>query len=184
MSKTHTAREASAGSADALETRFKELVDAYGASLTRLAGAYELDRSLRDDLVQEILVALWRGLPGFRGDSTLSTWVYRVADNVALKHRRGRSRERARRAEYEREHGDAEDPSAGDAEDPRLLTLRQRIRELPVLDRQLVVLQLEGLDREQMAAITGLSTSNVSTRLSRARAELARRLGTTHEGRS
>lgn len=173
-------------SAESYEARFRSLAERFGASLSRVAGAYEFDRSLRDDLVQEILVALWHGLAGFRGDSSLSTWVYRVAHNVALKHSRGRGRERSRRAEYERDHRQAaptsdSGTSAADAEDPRLEALRRRIGALPALDRQIVVLQLERLDGEQIAAITGLSRTNVSTRASRARARLARELGAAQE---
>ena len=68
------------------DIRFEEAVTVYGPALERLARAYEADAELRRDLLQEILIALWRSLEGFDGRCSLRTWIYRVAHNTAASH--------------------------------------------------------------------------------------------------
>src|SRR3954470_13409968 len=75
--------DSSDGDRDAL---FERIAAEYAAPIARLAGAHEADPSLRQDLLQEIHLALWRSLPAFAGRCSLRTWVYRVAHNVAASH--------------------------------------------------------------------------------------------------
>src|SRR5688500_7596132 len=79
-------REAVTAEDPALRARFVALAGELGPAMDRLAGGYERDADRRRDLAQEIWVALWRALPGFEGRSSLRTWVYRVAHNVATTH--------------------------------------------------------------------------------------------------
>jgi RNA polymerase sigma-70 factor (ECF subfamily) len=83
--------------ARASRVAYEELLRRYSAPLRRLSWSYERDRIAREDLVQEIAIALWTALPQFRGDSSQRTWVYRVAHNTAItfaaKQRRTRERE-------------------------------------------------------------------------------------------
>jgi RNA polymerase sigma-70 factor (ECF subfamily) len=65
---------------------FERITAEYAAPMARLARAHEADPSLRQDLLQEIHLALWRSLPAFAGRCSLRTWVYRVAHNVAVTH--------------------------------------------------------------------------------------------------
>src|SRR5512143_3288277 len=76
---------------------YEEAAAAHGQALERLARSYELDRDKQRDLLQEIHVAIWRSLAGFRSQCSLRTWVYRVAHNVAASHVERQSRMRARR---------------------------------------------------------------------------------------
>jgi len=76
---------------------FLRIYDQYAPALKRLAGAYAAAREDREDLVQEIAAALWRALPGYRGEASERTWLYRIAHNVAItatvKQRKRRQRE-------------------------------------------------------------------------------------------
>src|SRR4051812_34308467 len=81
--------DSSDGNRDAL---YERIAAGFAAPLARLAGAHEADPSLRQDLLQEIHLALWRSLPAFAGRCSLRTWVYRVAHNVAASHALRRSR--------------------------------------------------------------------------------------------
>ncbi len=65
-------------------TDFESVVDTYGPALRRLASAWERDAAAREDLLQEILLALWRALPRFRGECSEKTFVFRVAHNRRL----------------------------------------------------------------------------------------------------
>ena len=69
-----------------LESDYEQLWRDYGASLGRLASSYELGAHAREDLLQEIRLAIWVALPRFRGESSLRTFVFRIAHNRALTH--------------------------------------------------------------------------------------------------
>jgi RNA polymerase sigma-70 factor (ECF subfamily) len=72
-------------------------MEAYAAPIRRLCAAYAAGAADREDLFQDIFLAVWRALPGFRGDASARTWLYRIAHNVALtwqaRDRRRQSRE-------------------------------------------------------------------------------------------
>lgn len=129
-------------------------------------------RDDRDDLLQEMLLALWHALPGFAGEAALSTFVYRVALNTALAWKR-----RLPRPSQPLEGIEPVDPAAGPA---AALALEQRdqalqgaLHRLAPIDRALILLQLDGLSYRDMADVLGLSESNVGARLTRARQRLA-----------
>jgi RNA polymerase sigma-70 factor (ECF subfamily) len=143
-----------------------------------LAGAYERESAAREDLFQEIAMALWTALPRFRGDSSERTWVYRIAHNTAISfaaHRRHRhGRELAvepipEPASAARQEGDA-------IEQQRRAVLWAAVRALPVQDRQIVTLHLEGMSAQEIEAITGVTAGAVATRLTRIRQRLAAQL--------
>jgi RNA polymerase sigma-70 factor (ECF subfamily) len=158
---------------------YDESAAAYGASLERLARAYEADPELRRDLLQEIHLALWRSLNGFDRRCSLRTWVYRVAHNVGASHiarqRRSSSRELLALEELE----SSPDRDGGQQAADRNLTLNrllELIQRLRPLDRHVILSYLEGLDAASIAEITGLSPGNVATKIHRIKNILARRL--------
>jgi RNA polymerase sigma-70 factor, ECF subfamily len=162
------------------QTLFDEVVVQHGAALRRLCAGYERSAALRDELLQEILLALWRSLPSFRGDASLRTWTYRIAHNVATTHVH-----RALRAPKSAEgHGEGDAIEAGGPdveleEARRLERLRRAIASLEPLNRQIILLYLEELPQNEIADITGLSRDNVSTRVGRIKQTLARKLERT-----
>ena len=123
----------------------------------------------QEDLMQEIMLALWHALPAFRGEASRTTFIYRVAQNTALTWRRS----------VRHRHLDEElDESRHAAAPPeqrleRGESLYRAIRRLPVADRSLILLQLDELGYREIAGITGLSESNVGVRLNRIRRRLA-----------
>ena len=74
---------------------FAEIINTWQPALKRLCAGYEFDSDRQRDLLQEILLVLWRALPSFRGRSSLRTWMYRVAHNVAATHSSRSAREPA-----------------------------------------------------------------------------------------
>src|SRR6476646_2147949 len=83
------------------DTLYREVAEAYGPSLDRLARAYEADPETRRDLLQDIHLQLWRSFASFDGRCSLRTWVYRVAHNVAASHVVRQRRNRVRLASIE-----------------------------------------------------------------------------------
>jgi RNA polymerase sigma factor (sigma-70 family) len=157
------------------EAAFRALVARYAPALGRLAKHYEAAPEARRDLEQEILVALWRAHGSFRGESSERTWVYRIAHNVAASYvaRVLRTRRDVETA------GNVPEPEAQRAPDELVVErdairrLELRIRALDLPSRQLALLALEGCSTAEIAEVTGLSPTNVTTRLSRLRKMLA-----------
>lgn len=128
----------------------------------------------RHDLMQELLLALWRAVPAFRGDAKVSTYIYRVAHNAALTWKRAQRTYRAHVDRFEA-LSPLELSADDDAAPERALLegLYARIRELPPLDRSLILLQLDGISYADIADMHGLTESNVGVRLNRLKQRLA-----------
>src|SRR6202162_4759646 len=148
----------------ARERRFDGLLKANGPALTRLAASYTNTLSDRDDLLQEIALAIWQALPRFRGECSERTFLFRIAHNRAVAHLvRTRSQPPASGEAIE-VHDPAPDPESGLAREQRAERLRRVIRGLPVAYRQVITLTLEGLGYGEIAEVLGISESNVGAR--------------------
>lgn len=148
---------------------FEESIAAYGAALTRLTAAYESDVDRRRDLLQEIHLALWQSLARFNGRCSLGTWVYRVAHNTAtskcLRHRNSRIElVSAEQLDVPAPVTDREQRLDDQRAIERLHALAQQLRPL---DRQVLLLYLEGLDARDTGEVVGLSAANVATKIHR-----------------
>jgi len=155
-----------------LEQEFDRLLAANGPALARLAASYTNTPSDRDDLLQEIALALWQALPAFRGESSARTFLFRIAHNRAIAYlARSQARSRARfpAADVDDVHDPAPDPESGLAREQTAARLRQAIHRLPLVYRQAIVLALEDMGFAEIAAVLGISESNVGARLTRAR---------------
>jgi RNA polymerase sigma-70 factor (ECF subfamily) len=150
---------------------FDSLVRQYGSALGRLAAAYVESEADRADLLQEILVALWRSMPRFRGDASERTFVFRVAQNRAITFRARQTRRptipMSDTLVDPRPGPDARVEAVSDREQ-----LRRAILELPDSWRDVVVLHLEGFEIGEIASLQGCSENSVSVRLTRARKRL------------
>ena len=153
----------------ALDETFDRLLAANGPALARLAASYTNTASDRDDLLQEIAIALWQALPRFRGECSERTFLFRIAHNRAIAHlARTRSQMAGAAGEVEL-HDPAPDPEAGLEREERAERLRRAVHRLPLVYRQVVMLTLEGLGYGEISEVLGISESNVGARLTRAR---------------
>jgi RNA polymerase sigma-70 factor (ECF subfamily) len=157
---------------------YREVVARFGAALERVAVAFEHHGARRQDLLQEIHVAIWRSLSGFDGRCSLRTWIYRVAHNVAASHvlrdRRDRLKLSAGLDELESLPAAGPSPEGAMSERQALDRIEELIRRLAPLDRQVIVLYLEGMQAAEIAEVTGLSAANVATKVHRIKRVLAR----------
>jgi RNA polymerase sigma factor (sigma-70 family) len=126
----------------------------------------------RHDLMQEVMLAVWKAIPSFRGQAQATTFLYRVSHNAALTWRRTQRNyvKRIERAEL------FDEPLSSEphATDQRLEQLYAAIRRLPEVDRSLILLSLDGLSYHEMSSIHGLSESNVGVRLNRIKQRLTK----------
>lgn len=150
-----------------LEKEFAAVVQENKATIYTVCYMFSADREEVEDLFQEALIALWKGLSSFRGESNIRSWIYRVALNTCINSERKR-----RRAESVRLDMSIDLFTDTDDDSRQAQMLRQRIGKLGVFDRAIVLLWLENLSYEEIGAIVGITAKNVSVRLVRIREQL------------
>ena len=169
---------------DAMPSTPAHLTEAFVARLEKhqrilfkVAYMYCRDRDDRQDLVQEMLIQVWRSYERFDERVQFSTWMYRIAVNVAITHYRSETR-RIRDTVPLEEYGldiaaaDALFDRDNDGEGDNMRALRQMIDGLDELNRALILFFLEGFSSEEIAEVIGISASNVSTRINRLKTKL------------
>jgi RNA polymerase sigma-70 factor (ECF subfamily) len=158
---------------------YQQAAAGYGPAIDRLARAYELDPDHRRDLLQEIHLALWRSLAVYDGRCSLRTWVYRVAHNVAASHVRARSGSRLVSLES-MEMLAAPQGTERELDQQRgLKRLYELIHLLQPVDRQIMLLYLEGRDAATIGEISGITAVNAATKIHRIKHLLTRQF---HQG--
>jgi RNA polymerase sigma-70 factor (ECF subfamily) len=161
------------------ERRFLDLLATHKQRLLRLCYGYLGTAEDVDDLFQEIMVNVWNGLPDFRGEAAIGTWLYRIAVNTALLYRR-----KQKPTEPLSDLPDGGKGAQQHLEDQeRLSALREAISRLPGQDRLVVTLLLEGLSYREIAEITGLSVNHVGVKLTRIRKSIEEILMEVNHGR-
>lgn len=161
MPMTHTAN---AASGDAFET----LLQRHCGIVFKVANTYCRDTQDRADLAQEIAAQLWRAWPTYEPARSVTTWMYRIALNVAISHARGDGRRRWRAVPLDEAAHDLADPHAADPETEQHIRLLQQFiaRQAP-LDRALLLLYLDERPQREIAEVLGISETNVSTKIGR-----------------
>lgn len=140
--------------------------------IVRIAAAHEADPGAREDLVQDIHYALWRALRGFRGESSLKTFVARVAANRAVTHVRRALKQGPILELPPNLPAPGESPEAQAIAGDDAGRLMSAVRALPLALRETALLALEGLGHPEIAAVLGITANAVAIRMSRARSEL------------
>ena len=120
-----------------------------------------------DDLFQEVLIKLWHGFDSFEHRSNISTWIWRISLNTCISIGRQKHRSSSLRLDMSRDLYTAED---GDSRQMQML--HRRIHRLQPFDRAIVMLWLENMSYEEIAAIVGISVKNVSVKLYRIKEQL------------
>ena len=152
--------------------RFEQIVADYGPLISRIAMSYESDPGLRQDLVQQVFLAIWQALPAFRGDSSLKTFVAKIAQNRSISHVVKRVREPPVAPLDDLtavEHSTPEDDANSSRERQLLLRATQH---LPLPQRQVIVLVLEGFSYAEIAEMLEIPANALALRLTRAKTAL------------
>jgi RNA polymerase sigma-70 factor (ECF subfamily) len=152
---------------DARET-FAGLLDRHRKIVFKVAHSYAWHREDRAELSQEIALQLWRAFPKYDPSRKFSTWMYRIALNVAISFVRDYSEKRARDITFDESLHDQVDPDTHDSEQAQQIAILNRvIARLDPLNRALMLLYLDEQSNAEIGEILGLTETNVSTRLSR-----------------
>ncbi len=159
------------------QQRFQTLVDEHKKILYKVCNTYCSNRDDREDLAQEIVLHLWRAFGSFDGRCRFSTWMYRIALNVAISfYRRESVRARHVVSDDERLLNEIDDKATHQDE---VLLLYQFIAGLDPLNKALVLLYLDGNSYREIADVLGISETNVATKISRLKQTMKHEFGNT-----
>ncbi|WP_223606518.1 RNA polymerase sigma factor [Chryseobacterium sp. OSA05B] len=148
---------------------FEDIYELYWQKIFRLCMGYVNNSDLAQDLAQETFIIVWRQLPKFRNESSIRTWIFRIASNNCLK-----------QIEKEKKFTKAELPihleeKKQESMEPQIQLLYQFISELPETDRIIISMELEEVRQAEIAGIVGLSESNIRVRIHRIKEKLTKR---------
>lgn len=150
------------------ESEFSDLVRDHKSTIYTVCYMFSKDEDEVNDLFQETLVNLWKGFGSFRGDSKVDTWIYRVALNTCLTADRKKKRH-AQTVPLTMESNLYEDNDAGSKQ---VQMLHARIQKLDVIDRAIILMWLENMSYDEIAAVIGISPKNVGVKLFRIKEQL------------
>lgn len=148
---------------------FEEIYEIYWQKIFRLCMGYVNDSELAQDLAQETFIIIWQQLPKFRNESSVGTWIFRIASNNCL-----------RQIEKEKKFTKTDLPlnleeKKQESLEPQIQFLYQFISELPETDRIIISLELEEVKQAEIANITGLSESNIRVKIHRIKEKLTQK---------
>ncbi|WP_278380726.1 RNA polymerase sigma factor [Chryseobacterium arthrosphaerae] len=148
---------------------FEEIYELYWQKIFRLCMGYLNDPELAQDLAQETFIIVWKQLPKFRNESSVGTWIFRIASNNCL-----------RQIEKQKKFTKADLPvnleeKKQESLEPQIQLLYQLISELPETDRIIISLELEEVKQAEIAHITGLSESNIRVKIHRIKEKLTQK---------
>ena len=150
------------------EQEFANIVREHKSTIYTVCYMFSKNHNEVDDLFQEVLLNLWRGIEHFKGESKLATWIYRISLNTCISADRKKKKHATETLSQQADIYAATD----EAETRQIQMLHKRVHRLRPFDRAIVLLWLEGLPYDEIGAITGISAKNVSVRLVRIREEL------------
>jgi len=156
---------------------FEEIVRDHHAMIRRIVASYEARSAAVEDLVQDVYMALWRALPKFRGESSVRTFVARIATNRAITHVARATRLPAAVELTDQVAAPDDNPELRAIALDRSARLASAVRALPLAYRQAAMLALEGLTPREIADVLGISANAVAIRMSRAKERLRAQMG-------
>ena len=147
---------------------FARLVREHKSTIYTVCYMFSHDEDEVNDLFQETLINMWKGIDGFREESKISTWIYRVALNTCLLQERKKKKEVAK-VPLSMGVNFFED---SDANSTQVRQLHERIGKLGLVNRAIVMMWLEGMSYDEIGAVLGISAQNVGVKLFRIKEQL------------
>lgn len=153
---------------DKLELEFTKMVGENSRTIYTVCYFFSRNRENVEDLFQEVLVNLWKGFGKFRGDSEIKTWIWRVSMNTCI----NQESKRKRSVQTVPLTFEIDLPESQDERENQVRILYERITGLPLFDRAIILLWLEGMKYDEIAAIVGITPAAVTSRLFRIKEQL------------
>ena len=150
------------------EEYFTQLVREHKSTIYTVCYMFSKDEEEVNDLFQETLINMWKGIDSFREESKISTWIYRVALNTCLLQERKKKKE-VKKVPLTMDVNFFQDDDANAAQ---VRMLHKRIGKLGLVDRALVMMWLEGMSYDEIGAVMGISSQNVGVKLFRIKEQM------------
>lgn len=155
------------------ETIFLNALEENQEKLFRICLIYSKDHEDAKDLFQEILVHVWRSMATFQGNSSLGTWMFRIALNVCLRFKTKHTKNQGRFIQLDSMTiGNFGSKEKSGTENEKLIRLRKCVKKLNEGDKAIVALYLEGLAYREISSILGLSENNIAVKVKRIKSKL------------
>ena len=145
---------------------FKEIYESYWQKIFRMCMGYVNDHSIAQDLTQETFISVWEQLPKFRNESSIGTWIFRIAANNCL--RQIEKQNRFTKTQFPIDLSEEKQHNI----EPQIQFLYKCIAELPEIDRIIISLELEDVKQAEIASIVGLSEANIRVKIHRIKEKL------------
>ena len=150
---------------------FLDILEQNIGIIIKISGAYTNSVQDKEDLINDITLELWKSFGRFKGESKISTWIYRVALNTSMNFNRKKKSDRlyfpADLNQFENANWITEPPDSSHSE-----ILYQCIDELNQLNKAIILLYLDGNSHDEISEITGISKTNIGTRISRIKEQI------------
>lgn len=167
---------------DAARQAFGDLLERHRGIVLKVAHSYAWHPADRDELAQEIATQLWRAYPAFDESRSFSTWMYRIALNVAISHARSEGPRRRESVPFDEAlHDVAADNDTDFVMAQRIRALRAFIAQIDPLNRALLLLYLEERSHREIADVLGITETNVATRIHRLKQRIRHQLPTDND---
>ena len=158
------------------KSNFLEILKQHERILFKVSNAYCEDPEDRKDLVQEMIIQLWSSKHKYNAEFKFSTWIYRIALNVAISHYRKVSKRKFTHVDINEHLINISDQSSENNElDHNLETLQKFISELDKLNKALILLYLENYNYKEISEVLGITNTNVATKINRIKKRLKNR---------
>jgi len=151
---------------------FIEVLEKNTGILVKISSAYAINYHDREDLTNDIIFQMWKSFRSFKGESKISTWIYRVALNTCMNYHLKKQKESLVFFEDLTKLNVANLIETSFAELDQYNILYECINELTSLNKAIIILYLDGNSHEEISAITGISITNVGTRMGRIKEQL------------
>ncbi len=156
---------------DQLKSKFIELIEANQGILHKVAHMYCSDTEEKSDIVQDILVQLWTAFPKFRGDSKVSSWIYRIALNTAINRIRKVSK-KSKTQKLDITHFNLQDDNEYNEKEQLKQLVQKAVSRLNKAEKALIILYMNDYQYNEISEIIGITQSNVGVKINRIKKKL------------
>lgn len=155
-----------------LEINFEQILEENKARIYRICRIYAANPLEPQDLFQEVVFQIWKSLDGFKGQSSIDTWVYKITINVCLRSKMKLDKTNDETDRFESIHFTPVDKEIDTLEQEKFKYLKACISTLNETDTSLIVLYLDDLSYKDISSITGLSENHIAVKMKRIRKKL------------
>ncbi len=148
---------------------FEQIIEVNKSKIFRICRIYAVNPIEPEDLFQEVVYQIWKSYKSFKGNSSINTWVYKIALNVCIRSKGKLSKKNYKTARLDSIQFALEDKPKDNSEAIKYKALKSCISLLKDIDRSIVILTLEDLSYKEISTITGLSENHIAVKMKRIR---------------